>query len=380
MIRVALAAGMVAAVAVGCCARYSQQSTANIPFSAATTFAYTTYIAPRSKYDAPPDGELGVVRDGTVAARIPGQFSDSVFFTDDGKHAVARKPGGGVDTEVLVYDVHTGRNRTPSLDIPSYADVRPGGESTVVWWERPDRLMRADLSQDDPKAQLLRTLALPAIDSGAFSHDTSVKADHDGRLLLARHEQPDRANGGPQSLYVIAPDGGIRGYGQEIGEAGITNASFSPDGKRLAYTGIRYAPPAEPGGVNSCFHDLVAVLDLDTGHTDTSDVQGHPDDATESSVHALWWGPDGTLHASSIGRHCGTGGERQGGQYAEWTKTGDGWIKLGDDPVLEARELAGGAKAVLLAEGQSDLVGTLYYVAATGQRIHLSDDVVTIGT
>ncbi|MUM19341.1 hypothetical protein FZI91_08560 [Mycobacterium sp. CBMA271] len=368
-------------VLVGCSAPQQQSPHLSEPPRAPSVFAYTTYIASRVKYEPEPIAELGVVRGGMTIAQIPGRFLRSGFVTDDGERVVARQYGGPDDGHLVVYDLRTGRSRTLSFAIPVYSTAYPGGGSTVVWWDRPNRLMRADLADEEPKPEMLRELSLPPLEPGVSDSDVYIAAERDGQLLVTRHERAHAPNGGPQSLYLISRDGRVRGYGVEVGTAGIWNASFSPDGKRIAYNGVRYPPPREPGGVSSCFHDPVGVLDLETGQTETTDVQGHPDDDTESYVRTLWWGLSGTLHASSAAVHCGPGGQRIGEKrFAEWTKDGDIWDKVGEEPVLESVELADGAKAVVLQSGDpaDDDVGTLYYVTADGRRTQIAERVVDV--
>lgn len=378
--RMAVVGALVLAL-VGCSSPDQRAPVRDRSHAAPTVFAYTTYLPARAKYEAVPMAELGVVREGEVIARVPGRFLDSAFWSEDGQHVVATQHGEPDADHLVVYDVSSGRNRTLSFTIPAYSETHPGGGSTIVWWSRPNLLMRADLAQDNPKPEVLRHLSLPFVGATRRGYDdTYIKAQRDGRLVLTRQESPRKPNGGPPSVYVVSPEGDVRSYGPEVGTNGIWNATFSPDGKFLAYSGVRYAPPKEAGGVSNCFHNRIGVLDLATGMTETTDVEGPPDDETESYVKSLWWGSDGTLYASSKSAHCGPGGERTGGKpFAEWTKSGHTWTKVSDEPVLTSIELAAGAKAVLIHSGDpATETGTLYYVPEGGQRARIADNVVDI--
>ncbi|UXA17960.1 hypothetical protein [Mycobacterium sp. SMC-4] len=304
--------------------------------------------------------EIGVVDGGRVVATVSGTFptSNDLITTEDRRFVFART----ADNQLAVLDVEARRGTIRSVPVgPTLGTI---GDSDVVWWEQPNRLMRLDLSDPDAVPEVAQEVEFPPV-AGVRPGEPRLVVARGGTTVLARVEAPPSPFGGPDTLYAVRGTGPPTLLGQADANSPVTVARLSPDGAVLAYALYR----ATDGG---CGTAAVAQSNAD-GSQEMFEVAG-PDPDAGSRITRLWWPTEGQPQLSLSTWRCG---EPQTSPPLVWQLADQGITQVTPPTAaLQTAELAPGQRALLVPQPEhfGDPAGTLVF-EDEGQQFPVRDDV-----
>lgn len=319
--------------------------------------------------------EIGLVDGTDVVASAPGTFdaSNDLIVTEDGQFVFARNSDG----QLVTLDVSSGEASTRDVTLDSALGT--GENSTVVWWEKPNRLMQLDLADPDSQPVLTQTVDLPAV-QGAQVGQARLLVARGGTAVLARVEGTPSPFGGPDTLYAVHGPEAPTSLGQVDANSPVTVARLGPDGARLAYATYQAtrvagqdAPDSSPQ--DACGTAAVVLTGAD-GSQQTYEVAG-ADAASGSRVPKLWWPAQGLPRLSLMTWRCD-----QPESYAPlvWQLSEDGMTQL-EPPTsaIQIADISSGQRAMILAEDgdYGDASGALV-LEDSGRRIPIRSDVDAI--
>ena len=234
--------------------------------------------------------EIGLVDGTKIIASAPGTFpaSNDLLTTEDYRFVFART----ADNQLVTLEVATGKTATLPVDVGSA--VGTGGQSTVVWWEQPNRLMQLDLADPDAQPVLAQIVDLPPV-AGIRPGEPRLLVARGGTAVVARVEGAPSPFGGPDTLYAVRGPGAPTSLGQADANSPVTVARLSADGARLAYALYRATD-------SGCGTAAVVLTDAD-GSQQTYDVAA-ADAASGSRVPKLWWPTEGLPRLSLMTWRC----------------------------------------------------------------------------
>jgi hypothetical protein len=329
------------------------------------------------------DGDGVKVITGSPAAaqaRFGAKDTGAPSFTADGKHAFASggKTDGKDADQVLDFDVATHVVR--SIACPCAKAVAASG-SALIWWEDPDRLMRLDLSEPDPKPKTLHAVQLPppAPDKvqGELSWQpggTSVIGANADTVLIGRLPSKPLATGGPTYLFAVQKDGTARSLGQADSDGPVIRAFFSPDGKRFAYIGGHRTSPSSRSSSAS-------IVDTATWQTQTPPIADSSAPGVVPGVTSLWWDSDGALDAVYLSTKEDSPSPREFVTPPNiWTLTGQNWKQIGFDGGRWLYHLAPDAVLTLVRSNPDDehSSSTALSIETQGRRVQIAEGVTAV--
>ncbi|BBX19620.1 hypothetical protein CRI77_17455 [Mycolicibacterium duvalii] len=326
------------------------------PFDPTTTTTQPT--GPLLAYRAA--DEIGLVDGTRVVATVKGTFptSNDLITTEDRRFVFARTE----DNRLATLDVVTRRGSIRPVTVGP--TLGTSGDSAVVWWEQPDRLMRLDLSDPDAAPQVAQTVALPPA-AGVPPGAPRLVVARGGTAVLARVEAPPSPFGGPDTLYAVRGPGPPAPLGQADANSPVTVARLSPDGAELAYALYR--------AVDGACGTAAVVQSKADGTQETFEVAG-ADPAAGSRVTRLWWPTEGLPELSLSTWHCGA---PPSAPPLVWQVV-DSTIAQLSPPTsaLQTAELEPGKRALLLpnTDDYAAPAGTLVYEDG-GRRFPVREDV-----
>ncbi|MDY6999356.1 MAG: hypothetical protein SW019_22415 [Actinomycetota bacterium] len=234
--------------------------------------------------------EIGLVDGTTVIATASGTFtpSNDLITTEDGRYVFART----TDDQLATLEVASGKSAT--RPVPTGPAVGTGGESTVVWFEQPNRLMRLDLADPDSQPTIAQIVELPTV-PGTRPGEARLVVARGGTAVIARTETPPSPFGGPDTLYAVRGPGAPTSLGQVEANSPVSVARLSADGARLAYAMYRATD-------NECGTAAVVLTAAD-GSQQTYDVASS-DAQAGSRVPKLWWPTEGLPQLSLMTWRC----------------------------------------------------------------------------
>ncbi|AFM19795.1 hypothetical protein Mycch_5109 [Mycolicibacterium chubuense NBB4] len=307
--------------------------------------------------------EIGLVDGTKVVAKAAGEFppANDLIATEDDRFVFARTADG----RLAVIDVANRRGTT--RPIPVGPVLGTAGQSTIVWWEQPDRLMRLDLADPNSQPVLAQAVALPPV-AGGQSGEPRLLVARGGTAVLARVEGPPSPFGGPDTLYAVRGPGAPSPLGQVDANSPVSVARLSPDGASLAYAVYR----ATDAGCGAA----AVVQSNANGAQQTFEVAGS-DAAAGSRVTKLWWPSEGAPKLSLTTWRCGRPATDP---PVVWQLAGD-HIEQTAPPTaaLQTAELEPGRRALILPKTASygEPVGTLVYEESS-RRFPIKDGVDAI--
>ncbi|MBX7435170.1 hypothetical protein JDV09_24165 [Mycobacterium sp. Y57] len=307
--------------------------------------------------------EIGLVDGTTVIASAKGAFapSNDLIATEDGRFVFART----TDNRLATIDVATRKGAT--RDIPVNSALGTSGQSVVVWWEQPNRLMRLDLADPDSRPELAQTVDLPPL-AGIRPGEPRLLVARGGTAIIARVEAPPSPFGGPDTLYAVRGPGSPTPLGQADANSPVSVARLSPDGARLAYAVYRATDHA-------CGSAAVVVTDAD-GSQQTYDAAG-PDAQAGSRVPKLWWPATGLPKLSLMTWRCD---RPETFPPLVWQLSDDSITQVSPPTsAVQTAELEAGQRALILPEdgAYTDPAGALVFEDG-GRRITLKSGVDAI--
>jgi len=322
---------------------------------------------PDPSYAFTTTSRLGIVRGTKVVAEVAGDFtiSGGPQYTKDGHFAFAATPAG-----IAVIDVSSGADRVVPCGECSYAVATADG---VISWLAGNVVTTLDLA--DPGAQPepgVTVLPDRQVDEANSVLPLRILTSRDGKTLISAPDGVSAYGGGAENLYVIGSGGDVVPVGTAQGNVAIPDASFSPDGRSVAYIAAGHAGACET-------RSSVVLIDLATGvHTETPPVGDPLDDG--SGVMDLWYDQDGTLNMIYTSWRC----EASGGPVTSvtlpegrWQLEDSGWTQREPDSEGNARQVTPGFRAVLASPGQEAFAYELYS-EVDGARTKIADDVLSI--
>lgn len=336
-------------------------TTTGSPFDPTTTKPPAKPTGPLLAYRAA--DELGLVDGTSVIATAPGSFdpSNDLLTTADGRFVFART----TDNQVVTLEVDGGKAATRDVSVGPVLGT--ADDSTIVWWEQPNRLMRLDLANPDSQPELQQTVELPQV-AGVRPGDPRLVVARGGTALIARVETTPSPQGGPDTLYAVRGPGAPSSLGQADANTPVTVARLSPDGAGLAYALYR--------STDSACGTAALVLEDADGRQQTFDI-AVSDVNTGSRVPKLWWPATGPPQLSLATWRC----DRPETYSPLVWQMSAGSIEQITPPMsaLQTFEVAPGQRAVILPEtGQyTDPAGTLA-LEESDRRISIKNDVDAI--
>ena len=335
-------------------------TTTGSPFDPTTTKAAPVATGPQLAYRA--NDEIGLVDGTDVVASQKGTFepSNDLITTEDGRFVFARTTDG----QLATLDVKSRRGST--RQVPVGPTLGSGGQSTIVWWEQPNRLMRLDLANPDSQPELAQTVDLPPV--GGVAGEPRLIAARSGTAVLARVEAPPSPFGGPDTLYAVRGPGPPSPLGQADANTSVSVARLSPDGSALVYALYRAAN-------NGCGTAAVVQSNAD-GSQSTFDVAG-PDPDAGSRIARLWWPMTGQPKLSLITWQCG---QPDTGPPLVWQLAGDHIAQLAPPAsALQTAEVAPGQRALIVPHSNAydEPTGTLVFDESS-RRFSVKDGVDAI--
>lgn len=310
--------------------------------------------------------EIGLVDGTRVIATAPGTFdaSNDLITTDDGRFVFART----TDNKLAVLDVETGAADTRDVAVgPALGTV---GESTIVWLERPNRLMQLDLADPDAGPVLHQTVDLPTV-GGVRAGEPRLVVARGGTAVIARVETSPSPFGGPDTLYAVRGPGPPTSLGQAEANSPVTVARLSHDGAELAYALYRATG-------NGCGTAAVALSSAD-GEQQTFDVASADSDAG-SRVPKLWWPATGPPELSLATWRCDRP-ETYSPLVWQLATEAPGSIEQITPPTsaIQTAEVAPGQRAMILpgSGAYAEPIGTLV-LEESGRRIPIKNGVDAI--
>ena len=307
--------------------------------------------------------EIGVVDGTEVFATAPGSFAPSSepLVTEDGRFAFARSADGNV----VSLDVRTKATRV--IPLAQAPRLGTGGESTIVWWELPNRLMQLDLADASAAPTLRQTVDLPPI-YGSSPPEPTLLTARDGTAIIARVESAPSPFGGPDTLYAVRGNAAPTSLGVVDANTPVADAALSPDGASLVYALYRRSS-------NSCGTAAVAVANAD-GSQQTFDVAA-PEAQTGSQVVRMWWQGSLPMALSLATWRC----DPPSSYSPRVWELGDGRLVQMDPPTvaLQATVVTPGQRALIIPQGGTapEASGTLV-VEDSGRRLPVKPDVDAI--
>jgi hypothetical protein len=307
--------------------------------------------------------EIGIADGTTTVATASGKFtpSNDLLTTEDGRFVFARTADG----QVATIDVKNRRGSTRA--VPVGPSLGTGGQSSIVWWEQPNRLMQLDLADPNSAPTLRQIVDLPPV-AGVQPGEPRLVVARGGTAVVARVEAPPSPFGGPDTLYAVRGPGAPSPLGQADANSPVTVARLSPDGGALTYALYR--------ATDDACGTAAAVQSDAAGAQQTFDVAGS-DPAAGSRVTKVWWPTEGPPKLSLTTWRCG---QPQTDPPVVWQLT-DGHIAQVTPPTsaLQTADLAPGQRALILphTDSYADPVGTLVYEESS-RRFPIKDDVDAI--
>jgi hypothetical protein len=330
---------------------------ATTPSGTTTTSGTSTPSGPLVAYRAA--GEIGLVDGTSVVASAPGDFTShsDPLVTEDGRFVFAHADDGAV----VAIEVAT--KKTRMVAVPPGVRLGTDGGSTVVWLEKPGRLMQVDLADSVTSPTLRQQIILPQ--STASPRLLTARG---GTAVLARAEPTASGEGGPETLYAVRGDGVPASLGTVESDVPVAAATLSPDGSRLAYGLFR------PTGT-TCGTAAVVVTSAD-GSQQTFDVAA-PDVQTGSEVLRMWWETAGPMHLSLATWRC----DPQSSYSPLVWQFSDDQLKASAPRTvaLQSAEVVTGQRALVIPQGglSPESSGTLV-VEDSGRRFPVKSDVDAI--
>lgn len=278
--------------------------------------------------------EIGLVDATRIVATVDGSFptSNDLITTEDGRYVFART----ADNQLATLDVEARRGTVRPVTVGP--TLGTAGDSAVVWWEQPNRLMRLDLSDPDAVPAVAQLVEFPPV-AGIPPGEPRLVVARGGTAVLARTEAPPSPYGGPDTLYAVRGPGPPASLGQAEANTSVTVARLSSDGAELAFAVYRATD-------DGCGTAAVVQSKAD-GTQETFDVAG-ADPAAGSRVTRLWWPKEGLPKLSLSTWRCG---EPPSTPPLVW-QVSDGHIAQLTPPTsaLQTAEIAPGQRALLLPE------------------------------
>ncbi len=234
--------------------------------------------------------EIGLVDGTDVIATSPGTFeaSNDEIVTEDGRFVFART----TDNKVATLEVDSRKTTTRPVSVGPVLGT--GGDSTVVWWEHPNRLMQLDLADPNSQPVLHQKVDLPPV-AGVSPGEPRLLVARGGTAIFARAEAPPSRFGSSDTLYAARGPGEPTPLGQAEANSPVSVARLSADGAELAYALYNSTG-------STCGTAAVVLSDAD-GDQQTFDVAGSDAD-TGSRVPKLWWPTTGPPKLSLATWRC----------------------------------------------------------------------------
>jgi hypothetical protein len=279
--------------------------------------------------------EIGLADGTTIAATAPGSFTSSSepLVTEDGRFVFARSADGNL----VSLDVHTGTNRV--IPLAQASRLGTGGDSTIVWWEQPNRLMQLDLADASAAPKLRQTVDLPPVYDASATDPTLLTA-RGGTAVISRVESAPSPSGGPDTLYAVRGGGAPTLLGRTDANTPVAVAELSPDGASLAYALYRRSS-------DTCGTAAVVVSNAD-GSQQSFDVAA-PGAPTGSQVLHMWWQESHPMTLSLATWRC-----EPPSSYSPrvWEFSTDHLVQVDPPTVaLQAVEVTLGQRALIIPQG-----------------------------
>lgn len=322
---------------------------------------------PDPSYAFTATSRMGIVRGTDVVAEVAGDFSlsDGPKYTADGRFAFAVSPAG-----IAIIDVRSGVDRVVACG--ECSDAVADADS-VINWLVGNVVTTLDLA--DAGAQPVPGVTvLPdrQVDETSNVFPLRILTSQDGKTLISAPDGVSAYGGGEEHLYLVRSGGDVVPMGTAMGNVAISGATFSPDGRTVAYAAAGHAGACET-------RSSVVLLDLATGvHTDTPPL-GDPTDEG-SGIRGVWYDQDGNLNMIYTSWRC----ESSGGPVTSvtipqghWRLEGSEWTQPAPDADGNARQVAPGFRAVLVSPGFETFTNELYS-EIDGVRTKIADDALSI--
>lgn len=322
---------------------------------------------PDPSYAFTTTSRMGIVRGTEVVAEVAGDFSISrgPKYTTDGRFAFAVTPAG-----IATIDVGSGVGRVVSCGECSDAVATA---DSVISWLAGNVVTTLDLAEADAQPEPGVTV-LPdrQVDEANSVYPLRILTSQDGNTLISAPDGVSAYGGGAENLYLVRSGGEVLPVGTAQGNVAISHATFSPDGRSIAYVAAGHAGACEE-------RSSAVLIDLDTGaHIETPPLGDPTDDG--SGVSDLWYDQDGNLNMIYTSWRC----ESSGGPITSvtvpeghWQLEDSGWTQREPDSEGNARQVAPGFRAVLVRPGLEAFANELYS-EIDGVRTKIADDVLDI--
>lgn len=377
-VRAAICALIFGLVVTGCARSESPRAdtpTSSPPASAPTTptlpatGAVYTYLTESAFISARGDTEVG-----RIAIVHPVTYPGLAATADKNFHFVVATPPADAETKtyesstVFAFDAKTGAPATP-IRCGCYR-AYPADGSSVIWWQAPNTIMRADLAAPDRAPAVWRTVELPApaaegpwTENWGKLSDPAILAASPDRILLYR----GRNSGGyalAEYVYSLDADNTIKQYGSFSNS--VLFAIPSPDGHSFALYSDEHVTA-------SCTEGRVAIIDTESGTARAiTPFEVDSGDRLCSFVSAPRWSATEGLSVT-IRRYTSSAtaeiSQLPGGR---WKYSDTTWTQSTPDHVLDAVTLDTDHRLELTEGAQLEpkpaLSRDLYLVTADGNR------------
>ncbi|MFJ7218888.1 hypothetical protein [Amycolatopsis sp. NPDC098790] len=317
--------------------------------------------APEPSYAFLTASRLEVVRGTTVVAQAAGEFTSTytLHYSADGLFAFAVTAAG-----ITTIDVRSGATRV--VPCGSCQDAVPVGKSTVSWLAG-NVMTTLDLADARAKPTAGVTL-LPdrKVDEASQVLPLRILAGKDGNILVSAPDGVSAYGGGNENLYLVRTGGKVTPLGIAEGNVAIYGATFSPDGRSVAYVAAGHASACQTRA-------SVVLLDPATGTQKDTPSVGDPND-DGAGVSDLWYDKDGTLNMVYSSWRCDSSGGPQTTTLPEshWQLRNAKWTQR---ETGSARQVAPGFRAILGNPDPTTYTRTLYS-EVNGTRTKISDNVI----
>lgn len=307
---------------------------------------------------------LGIVRGTEVVAEtaVDRPESSSLRYTADGRFVFTTAEAG-----IATLDVLSGA--AGSVPCGGCRNAVTAGGSVISWLAGN---VVTTLNLADKNARPVSgTTVLPdrKVDDLGAVLPLRILAGKDGNSLVGA---PDgvSAYGGPETLYLVRPDGQVVPLGLAQGNVAVYRSVFSSDGRTLAYVAAAHA-----GGCEE--RSSVLLIDLATGAQSATPAVGDPSD-DGSGVADVWYDESGTLNMIYSSWRCAASGGPQTTvtlPESHWQLGNSEWTRR--DAPSNGRQVAPGFRAVLVRPTPDSFTQQLFS-EVNGTRTKISDEAFAI--
>jgi hypothetical protein len=321
--------------------------------------------APEPTYAFMGDNRIGVVRGTKVIAQTAGSFTTTYNFryTTDGHFVFAVGTAG-----VTTIDARSGVVRAVSCG--NCEDVAAAGGSVISWLAGH---VVTTLDLGDPKSKpAAGVTVLPdrQVDDTQQILPLRILAAKDGNTLVSAPDGVSAYGGGNENLYLARADGQLVSIGIAQGNVAVGEATFSPDGRFVAYRAAAHSGACET--VSS-----VVVINIATHAQNATPSMGADLNNGGAAVDDLWYDKDGTLNMIYNSWRCDTSGGPQTSvdvPDSHWQLRDSRWAQR---DAGYSRDVGPGFRAVL-GNPDSQTYKRELFSEVNGARTKIADDAVAI--